>query len=894
MSTPQQKRDKSKDLAVIGTTIAGKYKVLNVLGQGGFGSVFLVEIVAGMVGEKLALKLIPPELSGDPKIKDQFLNEIRVAMRMVNKYVVQIRDVGETDGGQLYYTMDYCPGDTLAAVIKREGKLDPTRAISIALRILEALKTAHAAGVVHRDLKPANVMVLTQDTYETVRVLDFGIATALNSGRTGESGFVGSPHYMPPEQFINGELGFYTDTYAVGVILYECLTGEKPYKGSTAQEVYNDLKSRPVVPPAELNPDLSAQPGLSDLIARALERNPDLRFPTAKDMFGELKAVLDGKYAPPQKAAPAAAIRRRPASIAPRRTSSFVPGLAIGAGIAVLGILAFIFANSSKPEANPQPVQPTPTVVIKEEPTAPPPEPPPAIASQPRVIPFETKSTAPPSKPDPQAAKREADAKASQLVAEAAKLAQTGNAWDKVREACFDAIGLGASTPELFRLKGLAELKLGMHSEAVDSLETARMRIPAEKQDASFLVLCIEARRGTSSLDPRVLRALLIQACDALRGEPKNVEAAAALIPLLEEQGGEAELVEIVERAKSEKIEHPEIDRAHQKYVVELPKQRAAQAQDAATAARKAFEARDYKLAASKAEEGLRGHPLADLGLLHAEALLEAGKEKDALASLAKNARFVTEAEDIARVGILYSRANIGLYTKGGEKGPELMERAAENLAAAIEVLKLSKAKAPQLVAAVYTYRARLAALQSSLARVDEEVKAAKEEDRFPPHIFHQAESYFILGERITEPDKSAAYQRAISRLGWYNEFKEVQKDSNASFLRALCYLRMGGKRDNFSKADTNFAQAERFGMKDPGLYAAWAEAQAGLGDLLKSAQKYRTAYEISPTEDRCLKAAQTFIEANQRIAAAGVLEKGQQQFPRSTRIRQLLAQVSR
>ena len=146
MSTPSNPRDKSKDLALVGTTIAGKYRVLQLLGQGGFGTVFLVEIVAGMVGEKLALKLIPAELCQDQKVKSQFLNEIRVAMRMVNKYIVQVRDVGETENGQLYYTMDYCPGETLSVLLKREGKLSPIRAIPIALRILEALKTATPPG----------------------------------------------------------------------------------------------------------------------------------------------------------------------------------------------------------------------------------------------------------------------------------------------------------------------------------------------------------------------------------------------------------------------------------------------------------------------------------------------------------------------------------------------------------------------------------------------------------------------------------------------------------------------------------------------------------------------------------------------------------------------------
>jgi len=303
VTTPSQKRDKSKDLALVGTVIAGKYRVLELLGQGGFGSVFLVEIMAGMVGEKLALKLIPADLSGDEKIKSQFLNEIRVAMRMVNKYIVQIRDVGETETGQLYYTMDYCPGETLASILRREGKLPPLRAIPIALRVLEALKTAHAAGVIHRDLKPANVMVFQQDSHETVRVLDFGIATAISAGRSSGSSFVGSPHYMPPEQFLNETLGYYTDTYSVGVILYETMTGQKPYPGRTPQEVYNELKRRAVVPPDQVNPQIAAYPGLSGVITRSLERNPDLRYPSAKDLFNDLKAILEGRgEATPQAA----------------------------------------------------------------------------------------------------------------------------------------------------------------------------------------------------------------------------------------------------------------------------------------------------------------------------------------------------------------------------------------------------------------------------------------------------------------------------------------------------------------------------------------------------------------------------------------------------------------
>ena len=117
MSNTPGKRQKDQDFALVGRTVADKYRVIRVLGQGGFGAVYLVEIVAGMIGERLALKVLPPELSQNEKVRERFLNEIRVAMKLVNKYIVQVRDVGVSDEGLLYYTMDYSPGVTLTEVM---------------------------------------------------------------------------------------------------------------------------------------------------------------------------------------------------------------------------------------------------------------------------------------------------------------------------------------------------------------------------------------------------------------------------------------------------------------------------------------------------------------------------------------------------------------------------------------------------------------------------------------------------------------------------------------------------------------------------------------------------------------------------------------------------------
>ncbi len=359
---PVAKDDASPDLELVGTVIAGRYRVVKLLGQGGFGSVFLVELVSGLVGNLLALKLISHEFSADEKVKSRFLSEISVTMKLVNKYIVQVRDVGETETGRIYYTMDYCPGQTLAAVLAREGKLPPERAILLVLRVLEALRAAHAAGIIHRDLTPANVMVIPRGTRETVRILDFGIATAIGAASHGPT-ILGNASYMAPEQFLNEEMGFYTDTWAAGVILYECLTGQRPYRGQNHNEVYRDLRARPVVPPQEVNPALARHPGLSQVICRAMERSPELRYPNVKELFDDLRAILEGKFKPPVPPRRGVRRRRRRYPARPRgrsrgrlrrsRRPSSSSGLSIALAVAVLGTLlaiAYLLSRAAREE----------------------------------------------------------------------------------------------------------------------------------------------------------------------------------------------------------------------------------------------------------------------------------------------------------------------------------------------------------------------------------------------------------------------------------------------------------------------------------------------------------------------------------------------------------------
>jgi len=199
-------------------------------------------------------------------------------------------------------------------------------------------------------------------------------------------------------------------------------------------------------------------------------------------------------------------------------------------------------------------------------------------------------------------------------------------------------------------------------------------------------------------------------------------------------------------------------------------------------------------------------------------------------------------------------------------------------------------------VAEARTYRARCFALEVNLVKVDEEIKLAKTaQDRDSDLIYHQAESYYLLGERAKDPDRAAAFQRGRDRLNWYTQLKGNERDPKGWFLMGLCYLRLGGKRDNFDQAIDRFAKAQRFGMKDqPDLFSAWAEAYVGLGDSIRAGQKYRESFDVHPTEEACLHSATCFLQANSKISAEKILREGLQRFPKSQRLLQLLSQITR
>ena len=413
-------------------------------------------------------------------------------------------------------------------------------------------------------------------------------------------------------------------------------------------------------------------------------------------------------------------------------------------------------------------------------------------------------------------------------------------------------------------------------------------------RSASLILLLIDARSGGGKPDPEAVGRLRTEAVDVWKENPRDAASLVKLLGLFDREGDEATITGLLATAEKAGVTDPGLDPFKKKWLEEIPKQRESRALELYKEAKEAFDKDNFAVAAGKAGEGFKLKGMPDLGFLLAESYRELGKPKEMQDSLAELAKAVSTPDDVARVGVLFGAAHLADYEASGKKSV-CIDKALQNLNAALDLLKEAKGK-QALIAAAHTYRARCFAVQGSLAKVDEDIAAAKAvHDHDAVLIFHQAETYYVLGEKVNDPDRSAAFQRSIARLTLYKDMKETARDPRGQFLFGLCYLRLGGKVDNFNKAKDYFSRAEVFGMKDkPELYDAWAEAFLGLGKYINAAQKYRQSFEIRPTEEACAKSGQCFIEANNVTSAKRVLQEGLDKFPKSPKLLQLLNGIGR
>ena len=320
---------------LVGQVLAARYRVLRVLGEGGMGRVYLAEHVR--MGRLSAVKVMSPALMPTDDAVSRFNREASNASRINHPNVAAIYDFGEGETGTLYLAMEYVDGETLAALLRREGALPPVRAAGIARQIADALNAAHLLGIIHRDLKPDNVLVTTDaEGNELVKVVDFGIAKSVQAkGQTvttvGMS--IGTPEYMSPEQLAGESLDARSDIYSLGLVTFVMLTTELPYPDVTSRQ---SLVRRLTEPPrtlAEVRPDIAWSPALQAALTRALSPDAHDRYPKATEFAREVVA------ASPPGDVPGAG-RTRPmtplsSAVIGNAMPTATPGrVAIGAGVA--------------------------------------------------------------------------------------------------------------------------------------------------------------------------------------------------------------------------------------------------------------------------------------------------------------------------------------------------------------------------------------------------------------------------------------------------------------------------------------------------------------------------------------------------------------------------------
>jgi hypothetical protein len=274
----------------------GPYRVLELLGQGGMGTVYLAE--DPHLGRRVALKTLQPALAAERKARERFLREARAAAALEHDHIVPIYQVGE-ERGVPFLAMPLLRGESLETRLHSEKKVAPAEAVRIAREAAEGLACAHAAGLIHRDVKPANLW-LEPSPRRRVKVLDFGLARPAESGQglTEAGALVGTPGYIAPEQGGGGPLDGRADLFSLGVVLYRMLTGRMPFRCENMVKYIESLVSRPPSPPATVEP--AVPEALSDLVLRLLARNPADRPASAAALVAELAEVPQtGSPSPP-------------------------------------------------------------------------------------------------------------------------------------------------------------------------------------------------------------------------------------------------------------------------------------------------------------------------------------------------------------------------------------------------------------------------------------------------------------------------------------------------------------------------------------------------------------------------------------------------------------------
>ena len=352
---------------LVGQVLSGRYKVLDRLGSGGMSIVYRAR--HQMLKQLVAVKVLKRRLAADRVSLTRFHREAMAAASIGSPHIVHIIDYGFTKDGDAFIVMEYLEGMSLRQMVRAEGPMKIGRAVSITRQILRGLVAAHEQGIVHRDLKGDNVFLTCQGGRDFVKLLDFGISKVTrplgggseNPGLTSTGVVMGTPQYIAPEQASGlDEVDHRADIYALGVILYEMLTGVLPFDGRTPLEILMKHVQEKPRPPRQRRPELAIPPALDAVVLKALSKEPADRYSTAEEMKAALPegTELPGGFASGPLTPAPGSLRHSPYGVA----------LAVGLGSLVLvGAISLLLNSRSTPEPDPVP-DPVPPSAIATAP----------------------------------------------------------------------------------------------------------------------------------------------------------------------------------------------------------------------------------------------------------------------------------------------------------------------------------------------------------------------------------------------------------------------------------------------------------------------------------------------------------------------------------------------
>jgi serine/threonine-protein kinase len=358
----------------LGQLLLGRYRIVRKLGEGGMGAVY--EGKHELIGKRLAIKCLHPQYMSNKEVVERFHREANAATAVGNEHIIEVSDVGSFEDGSPFIVMEFLEGVEFGRLIEKEGSLPVARLVHIVSQLCNALQAAHARGIVHRDMKPENVYLIKRGgDHDFVKVLDFGISKmkesneALGGGLTKTGMALGTPYYMPPEQAQGvKDLDHRADVYAVGVILYQGLTGGLPFDADSYPALMVKILTEPAAPPTLFRSDVP--PELEAIVMRAMSKDRAKRHQTMDELAADLApfASLDGKPVMLGSVRPSGAAETTPfswtqknetearkTSEAPRKQSSMLVMGGAAAGLLLMGGIFLALRGGSAPGPAPAP-----------------------------------------------------------------------------------------------------------------------------------------------------------------------------------------------------------------------------------------------------------------------------------------------------------------------------------------------------------------------------------------------------------------------------------------------------------------------------------------------------------------------------------------------------------